>query len=112
MDELKFEVGRAVVPVPEADGVWASVINGDRNDFIREAKMWSPSAILHGWNITDAQSDEDTYEVAFVDNPDVGDCVRSHIPTGWEEYMLDDEGWIIFRYVPRSLVHEYLGVTA
>lgn len=104
MEPLEFDEGRAVVTLP--GGRWLSIVNDDRNQMIREAKRWSPSAVLHGWEITDVQAEPGNYEVAVIDAPEDGKSVDDLIDPAWEQYRRYDEGWTIYCNVPLEVITE------
>ena len=98
--------GRAVVHL--ANGCSLSIITPERNAYIREAKQWSPSAILHGWDITDVQADDGTYEVAAIDrygNYDDEGLVPE--PPAWRVHHRDSDG-VIYERVPPELIDAYV----
>lgn len=103
------EYGRAEVRL--VDRRVMSVITPERNAYIRERKTWSPGAILHGWDITDAQADDNTYEVAFLTDRLIperfGDFDPDFVPEGWADYSVWADGDRIFAYVPRDVVEAY-----
>jgi hypothetical protein len=100
---LIFDEGRAVIPL--ADGTALSILNEDRDEVIREARVYSISAIP-GTPFPLTRCDAETYEVALT-NDEEGGCAGP-IP-GWEEYDNYDEGeWTTYGYVPESLIEEYV----
>ena len=103
-DDLIFKDGRTVVKIDEH--TFLSIITPDRNDFIRAAKEWSPSAILHGWTITDAECDgETTWEIAFIDARQKS---LDEVVPDFYDYSFFDDGWIIYREVPIEKVMDYI----
>ncbi len=98
--------GRAIVHL--VNGTSLSIITPERNAYIREQKRYSPSAILHGWSITDVQADEGTYEVAALDR--YGNYDSEGIdpePRGWAMHRVDSDG-IIYERVPPELIDAYV----
>jgi len=83
----EYGPGRIVVRL--ADGTGMSIINDDRNEYIREQKMWNASAILHGWEVTDVLADDDEYEVGLIDAD--GEFLGGRLhpePPGWSAHVL------------------------
>ena len=108
MTDLQFKDGRAAVQIEE--GVVLSIITPERQEVLDAAKEWSPSYLLHGWDLPDTQCDEHTYEVAVRRERDGYEYTDSdYLPDeAWEPYSMDDEGDRIFAYIPRDLVHAFL----
>jgi hypothetical protein len=104
-----FTDGRAAVELDS--GYVLSIITPERNEHIRAAAQWSPSYLMGGWTLMDAECDGETYEVSFRlwnSTRSRTDSANDIIPRGWEDYVKDDDGDMIFAYVPRDLVHALL----
>lgn len=91
--------GRTVVWLSNGQGL--SIITPERNEYIREAKMYSPDAILHGWPVTDVLADDDTYEVAAL-NKYGFDRKGLTPPPGWSE---DDHDGIVYQRVTAEQIN-------
>jgi hypothetical protein len=103
----EWGVGRTVVWLASGQGL--SIITPERNEYLREAKMFSPDAILHGWPVVDALADDDTYEVAALNK--YGFDRKGLIPSpGWSE---DNHDGIVYQRVTAEQINalvEQVGV--
>jgi hypothetical protein len=94
--------GRIVVTLK--DGTILSIITSERNEFIREAKMWSPSAAVGtGWDITDAQADDGEYEIGLLTDTDFAGIRLDPEPEEWAAHAVEADGWI-YAHVPGRLI--------
>jgi hypothetical protein len=95
--------GRTVVWL--ANGVGLSIITPARNDYLREARAMSPDAIMHGWPVTEALADDDTYEVGALLG-DGGFDRRGLRPSpGWRE---DNHDGIVYQRVSPEQINAYV----
>lgn len=98
----EWGVGRTVVWLANGQGL--SIITPARNEYIRAAKRFSPDAILHGWEVTDALADDDTYEVAAINQYGYDRGGLLPVP-GWRE---DNHDGIIYADVTAEQVNAYV----
>ena len=97
--------GRTVVWL--TNGIGLSIITPARNAYIREAKQYSPDAILHGWPVTDALADDDTYEVAAIN--EYGFDRKGVVPTppGWGVHEDNHDG-IVYQRMTAEMIDTYV----
>ena len=102
----EWGAGRTVVWLNGGFGL--SIITPARNAYIREQKRWAPSALLHGWPVTDAMADDETYEVAAL-LPDGGFDRRGLRPTppGWGSHADDHDG-IVYARITADMLNTYV----
>jgi len=96
--------GRTVVWL--TNGVGLSIITPARNEYLREAKRTSVDALLHGWPVTEALADDDTYEVAALLPDGAFDRRGLHpSPVGWSQ---DNHDGIIYARITAAMLNTYV----
>jgi hypothetical protein len=95
--------GRTVVYL--ANGVGLSIITAARNAYIREQKRWSPSALLHGWEVTDVMATAGTFEVGAIRADGEFDRRGLNPSPGWQE---DHHDGVVYINVPAEQINAYV----